>query len=72
MNYRHAYHAGNFADVLKHAVLVALLQRLRAGRAAGATSIIDVGAARLARAPVGCSADVADRRGVRRRFARPP
>ena len=30
MNDRHAYHAGNFADVLKHAVLVALLQRLRA------------------------------------------
>ena len=28
MNYRHAYHAGNFADVLKHAVLVALLESL--------------------------------------------
>lgn len=25
MNYRHAYHAGNFADVLKHAVLAACL-----------------------------------------------
>jgi 23S rRNA (adenine2030-N6)-methyltransferase len=30
MNYRHAYHAGNFADVLKHAVLVALLDALKA------------------------------------------
>ncbi len=30
MNYRHAYHAGNFADVFKHAVLVALLQSLEA------------------------------------------
>lgn len=29
MNYRHAYHAGNFADVLKHAVLVALLDALK-------------------------------------------
>ena len=29
MNYRHAYHAGNFADVLKHAVLVAALDHLR-------------------------------------------
>ncbi len=29
LNYRHAYHAGNFADVFKHAVLVALLERLR-------------------------------------------
>ena len=30
MNYRHAFHAGNFADVVKHAVLariVAYLQR---------------------------------------------
>lgn len=26
MNYRHAYHAGNFADVLKHAVLALVLQ----------------------------------------------
>lgn len=28
MNYRHAYHAGNHADVLKHAVLSVLLRRL--------------------------------------------
>ncbi|MEN9811654.1 MAG: hypothetical protein RL479_340, partial [Verrucomicrobiota bacterium] len=24
MNYRHQFHAGNFADVVKHALLVAL------------------------------------------------
>ncbi|TBR39860.1 MULTISPECIES: 23S rRNA (adenine(2030)-N(6))-methyltransferase RlmJ [Dyella] len=30
MNYRHAYHAGNFADVLKHAVLLALIESLKA------------------------------------------
>jgi len=29
MNYRHAYHAGNFADVLKHSALVAILLHLR-------------------------------------------
>lgn len=29
MNYRHAFHAGNFADCLKHAVLVWLLLALR-------------------------------------------
>jgi 23S rRNA (adenine2030-N6)-methyltransferase len=29
MNYRHAYHAGNFADVLKHSVLFALVQSLQ-------------------------------------------
>lgn len=28
MNYRHAFHAGNFADVFKHAVLVAALKAL--------------------------------------------
>ncbi|QJE73019.1 23S rRNA (adenine(2030)-N(6))-methyltransferase RlmJ [Aerophototrophica crusticola] len=30
MNYRHAYHAGNPADVVKHAVLCLLLQKLTA------------------------------------------
>ena len=30
MNYRHAFHAGNFADVVKHAVLVRVLLHLRA------------------------------------------
>ena len=29
MNYRHAYHAGNFADVVKHAVLVRLVEYLK-------------------------------------------
>lgn len=29
MNYRHAYHAGNFADVLKHAVVAAVLLRMQ-------------------------------------------
>jgi 23S rRNA (adenine2030-N6)-methyltransferase len=29
MNYRHAYHAGNFADVLKHIVLMRCLEHLR-------------------------------------------
>jgi 23S rRNA (adenine2030-N6)-methyltransferase len=29
VNYRHIYHAGNFADALKHAVLVALIEQLK-------------------------------------------
>jgi 23S rRNA (adenine2030-N6)-methyltransferase len=29
MNYRHAFHAGNFADVVKHAVLARILTHLR-------------------------------------------
>lgn len=30
MNYRHAYHAGNVADVFKHAILMLLIEHLRA------------------------------------------
>ena len=29
MNYRHGYHAGNFADVVKHIALIAVLQHLK-------------------------------------------
>jgi 23S rRNA (adenine2030-N6)-methyltransferase len=34
MNYRHAFHAGNFADVVKHAVLIRILVHLRGKPAA--------------------------------------
>src|SRR5262245_8604112 len=34
MNYRHAFHAGNFADVVKHAILVRILLHLRGKPAA--------------------------------------
>jgi 23S rRNA A2030 N6-methylase RlmJ len=30
MNYRHHFHAGNFADVMKHVLLLQLLTRLNA------------------------------------------
>ncbi len=33
MNYRHGFHAGNFADLAKHAALLALLRLLREGEA---------------------------------------
>ena len=29
MNYRHAFHAGNFADVFKHSILIGLLESLK-------------------------------------------
>lgn len=29
MNYRHAFHAGNFADVFKHTILIGLLEELK-------------------------------------------
>jgi 23S rRNA (adenine2030-N6)-methyltransferase len=38
MNYRHSFHAGNFADIVKHALLLWLLERRRAQ---GAVSVID-------------------------------
>lgn len=39
MNYRHAYHAGNFADVVKHVVLTRILEYLK--RKPGAFRVID-------------------------------
>jgi 23S rRNA (adenine2030-N6)-methyltransferase len=39
MNYRHAFHAGNFADVIKHAVLALLIERLK--QKEGAFRVID-------------------------------
>ncbi|GAJ30296.1 23S rRNA (adenine(2030)-N(6))-methyltransferase RlmJ [Acidomonas methanolica] len=39
MNYRHAYHAGNFADVTKHALLVALIRALQ--RKEGGIAVLD-------------------------------
>lgn len=39
MNYRHAFHAGNFADLQKHAILLALLEALKAQ--SPALSVID-------------------------------
>jgi 23S rRNA (adenine2030-N6)-methyltransferase len=39
LNYRHAFHAGNFADLLKHAVLTELLARLT--MATGPLTVID-------------------------------
>ena len=38
MNYRHSFHAGNFADIVKHALLLWLLERRRVQ---GPVSVID-------------------------------
>lgn len=42
MNYRHAFHAGNFADLIKHAALLQVLDR----RGPGPLSVIDTHAGR--------------------------
>ena len=44
MNYRHAFHAGNFADLVKHAALLDLLSKMR--EQPGPVSIIDTHAGR--------------------------
>src|SRR6185295_14676952 len=44
MNYRHAYHAGNFADVMKHTALIAALAQL--GRKETPFAVIDTHAGR--------------------------
>jgi 23S rRNA (adenine2030-N6)-methyltransferase len=44
MNYRHGYHAGNFADVVKHIALVAILLHLR--KKDSAFSVVDSHAGR--------------------------
>ena len=44
MNYRHGYHAGNFADVVKHLALVAILLHLR--KKDGAFAVLDSHAGR--------------------------
>lgn len=46
MNYRHAYHAGNFADVLKHVVLVACIEAMKAKQTAFAYVDSHAGAGR--------------------------
>src|SRR5690349_19920950 len=43
LNYRHAFHAGNFADLIKHAVLLQLLPQLQE---AGALAVLDTHAGR--------------------------
>jgi 23S rRNA (adenine2030-N6)-methyltransferase len=46
MNYRHIYHAGNFADVLKHVVLIALIEALKTKQAPFAVLDTHAGAGR--------------------------
>jgi 23S rRNA (adenine2030-N6)-methyltransferase len=48
MNYRHAYHAGNFADVLKHAVLALVLEYMKRKEASFRVIDTHAGAGRYA------------------------
>ena len=52
MNYRHAYHAGNFADVLKHAVVALVIEHLKRKEAPFRVIDTHAGAGRYALASV--------------------
>jgi 23S rRNA (adenine2030-N6)-methyltransferase len=71
MNYRHAFHAGNFADVLKHAVLMRILVHLRGKPAPFRVIDTHAGAGRydLAGAQAGRSGEW--RNGIARLMAAP-
>jgi 23S rRNA (adenine2030-N6)-methyltransferase len=62
MNYRHAFHAGNFADVVKHLALIAGLAHL--GRKPGGFAVVDThggrGAYDLAGAEAGRTGEAAE------------
>jgi 23S rRNA (adenine2030-N6)-methyltransferase len=71
MNYRHAFHAGNFADVLKHAVLVRILLHLRAKPAAFRVIDTHAGAGRYDLAGPEATRSLEWREGIGRLVAAP-
>jgi 23S rRNA (adenine2030-N6)-methyltransferase len=71
VNYRHAYHAGSFADVVKHAVLVRILVHLRGKPAAFRIIDSHAGAGVYDLAGPEASRSGEWRDGIRRLFGRP-
>lgn len=72
MNYRHAYHAGNFSDCFKHALLIALLNSL--ARKPSAYFVMDTHAG-AGRYDLGAAAALRTDEataGIRRLLQRPP
>lgn len=72
MNYRHIFHAGNFADVMKHAVLALMVEHLRAKSAPFCVLDTHAGLGRydLAAEPAQRTGEYAD--GIARLFGAPP
>lgn len=68
MNYRHAYHAGNFADVLKHVVLVACIEALKSKQAPFAFIDTHAGAGRYDLGGIEAQKTGEYRDGVKRLF----
>ncbi len=72
MNYRHAYHAGNFADVVKHAVLTLILGHLRRKDAPFAVFDVHAGVGRYDLEGEAAGKTLEYVEGVRRFLAEPP
>jgi 23S rRNA (adenine2030-N6)-methyltransferase len=72
LNYRHAFHAGNFADVFKHALLVRVLMHLRAKDAAFRVIDTHAGAGRYDLSASEASRTGEWRGGIGRLLAAPP
>jgi 23S rRNA (adenine2030-N6)-methyltransferase len=71
MNYRHAFHAGNFADVVKHAALVRVLVHLRAKPAPFRVIDTHAGAGRYDLAGPEAGRSLEWREGIQRLIAAP-
>jgi 23S rRNA (adenine2030-N6)-methyltransferase len=72
LNYRHAFHAGNFADVLKHAVLARVLVHLAAKETPFRVIETHAGAGRYDLAGDEASRSGEWREGIGKIFERPP
>jgi 23S rRNA (adenine2030-N6)-methyltransferase len=72
LNYRHAFHAGNFADVVKHALLVRVLMHLRTKDAAFRVIDTHAGAGRYDLSASEASRTGEWRGGIGRLLAAPP
>jgi 23S rRNA (adenine2030-N6)-methyltransferase len=71
MNYRHAFHAGNFADVVKHAVLARILVHLRDKPAAFRVIDTHAGAGLYDLAGAEASRSLEWRAGIERLWSQP-
>jgi 23S rRNA (adenine2030-N6)-methyltransferase len=72
LNYRHAFHAGNFADVFKHALLARVLTHLRSKEAAFRVIDTHAGAGRYDLAAAEADRTGEWRGGIGRLLAAPP
>lgn len=72
MNYRHAYHAGNFADVVKHAVLALLVEQLKRKDAPFAVFDVHAGIGRYDLQSEEAGKTLEFREGIERFLAEPP